>query len=585
MPVRLPACIRSSLLLLGILVGALGVGAAPPPAATAVQPAPPDTAALSDLKTRKLFVRAMTQAYLEDFDEAVALFEQALDRAPREPALLSALADAEAGRNNLTSAIFYARKARTEAPSAPYYHLQLGRLLTDAERLEEAVRAYQALLDRAPAHRTAHRALARLQQKRERPRAALRHYEALTADSTASVDLYVEMLPLYEQTGNLDGMERTLKVLLDRRRDDAEYRRRLGRLYVQQGRYEAAIPLYESLRDEAPGDPRVLSQLKRLYLETNQPRKAKNILPAAPEQAASPDQLVAQARSLYSRASDADSAAAQARTLLRRALDQAPDHVGALELLGTLQADAGRYTEAAATFERAVDANPRSPRRWQRAAEAALQADSLDAAAALADEGALLFPGRAALPGIEAQARLQQGRHDAARDHFRTAIAQTDSSTVAPDAHAALYTGLGRALAQRGDAEAATAAHTRAVALAPDSPDALQHCARHLATRTGQLDRALRLARRAVEQAPDSAAALGTLGWVYAQRGDPSRAAGAFEDALATGPAPAWVYERFGDLQQSLGNEMLARRYWKKALEAAPERDALKRKLQSVPEG
>lgn len=584
MPVRLPACIRSPLLLLGVLIGVLGAGAAPPPAATAVQPAPPDTAALSDLKTRKLFVRAMTQAYLEDFDEAVALFEQALDRAPREPALLSALADAEAGRNNLTSAIFYARKARAAASATPYYHLQVARFLTEAERLEEAAQAYQALLDRVPTHRPARRALARLQQQRERPEAALHHYEALTADSAAAVDLYAEMLPLYEQTGNLDGVERTLKVLLDRRRDDSEYRRRLGRLYVRQGRYEAAIPLYEALRDEAPGDPRVLSQLKMLYLETNQPRKAQNIVPALPEQAASPDQLVAQAHSLYNRASDADSARARAQSLLRRALDQAPNHVRALELLGTLQADAGRHAEAAATFERAVDANPRSPVRWQRAAEAALQADSPDKAAALAEEGALLFPGRAALPRLEAQARLRQGRFEAARDHFQTAIAQTDSATVAPDAHAALYTGLGRALAPL-DAEAATAAHTRAVALAPEAPDALQHCARHLASRGIQLDRALRLAERAMEQAPGSAAALGTLGWVHARRGAHEQAATAFENALATGPAPAWVYERFGDLQQSLGNEMLARRYWKKALEAAPERDALKRKLRSVPEG
>lgn len=586
MPVRLPAFIRSSILLLSILVGVLGTGAVPPAAATAVQPAPPDTAALSDLRARKLFVRGMTEAYLEDFDEAVALFEQALDQAPREPALLSALADAEAGRDNLTSAIYYARTARAAAPASTHYRLQLARLLTDADRLNEAAQAYRALLDRAPHHRTARRALAHLQQQRERPQAALRHYEALAADSVSvSEEVYLEMLSLYEQTDNPDGMERTLTILIDRRRNATEFRRRLGRLYVRQGRYEAAIPLFESLRDEVPGDLRVLSRLRMLYVETDQPQKAETLIPARSEQATSPDQLVAQARSLYERPTDADSATTRARSLLRRALDQAPAHVGALELLGTLQSDAGHYVEAAATLERAVDANPRSPVRWQRAAGAALQAGALDTAASLADEGALLFPGHAPLPRIEAQAHLQQNQPAAARDHFREAIAQTDSATVAPDTHAALYTGLGRALAQLGAPASATAAHTRAVALAPDHPDALQHCARHLATQNAQLDRALRLARRAVDLSSGSAVALGTLGWVHARRGNNPRAATAFEKALAADAPPAWVYERFGDLQQSLGNEMLARRYWKKALESAPEQKPLKRKLKSVPGG
>jgi tetratricopeptide (TPR) repeat protein len=583
MPVSLPACVRSPAFLLALWAGLLGSGIA---SAASAQPAPPDTVTITDLKTRKLFVQGMTQAYLDDFDEAVALFEDALDRAPNEPALLSALADAEAGRSNLTSAIYYAEEARAETPDHPHYPLQLARLLTEANRLDEAARAYRSLLDRTPGHRTARRALARLQQRREQPRAALRHYEALAADSAAaSEEVYVELLSLYDQTGNPDGVERTLKVLIERRRDAPELRRRLGRLYLRQGRHEDAIPLFESLRDEFPGDLRVLSRLKMLYLETNQPRKADTIVPASSKEAASPDQLVAQARSLHERSPNTDSARARAETVLRRALDQAPAHVGALDLLGTLHVEAGRPAEAAAAFERALDANPRSPTRWERAARAFLAADSLDRAVALADEGALLFPGRAALPRIEAQAHLRRGNAQAARDHFRTAIAHTDSTTVAPDAHAALYTGLGRALARLGDPEAATAAHSRAVTIAPDAPSALQHCARHLAAQDAQLDRALRLARRAVDRAPGSAAALGTLGWVLAQRDADTPATAAFERALATGAAPAWVYERFGDLQQSLGNEMLARRYWRKALESAPERDALKRKLQSLPEG
>jgi Tfp pilus assembly protein PilF len=70
---------------------------------------------------------------------------------------------------------------------------------------------------------------------------------------------------------------------------------------------------------------------------------------------------------------------------------------------------------------------------------------------------------------------------------------------------------------------------------------------------------------------------------VYARRGAAEEATAAFDDALATGRASAWTYEQFGDLQHTLGNETRARRYWRKALDQAPDRTALKEKLQSSP--
>jgi tetratricopeptide (TPR) repeat protein len=422
--------------------------------------------------------------------------------------------------------------------------------------------------------------------ERGRPERALRQYEALL-DQTRRVEagVYTEMLRLYRETDNEAGAERTLRTLIDRRHNPSVYRRMLGQLYARQDRYREAIPLFETLLSETPNDPSVLSQLKMMYLETGQPEKADRLGLQLNEESATPQQFVAQAQSLYEEAAALDSAdTARILRLVRRALDQDPAHAPALDLLGTVRFEQGRYGQAAAAFERAVDENPRDPRRWQRAALAHLRADSVRQAAALAEEGRLLFPGRHELTGIEARAHLRLGAPETARARFRDALSELDSTATPAPERALLHAGLGRALHALGRPGEAARAVDTALRLAPRDATVLSVCARTLADRGESLDRALRYARRAVEVAPSTPEVLGTLGWVQLRRKQYAAARRAFEDALAAGTPDAWVYERFGDLHRALGHPDLARRYWQKALERSPTPDSLQQKLDTTPQ-
>jgi len=557
------------------------------PACVSAQAQPAaDTADITSLEARQAFVRGMTQAYLEDYEEAIARFEEALDAAPQHPAILSALADAEAQRGNLSSATYYARQAREQAPHTAYYHLELARLLQQADEPEEATVVYRRLLDRTPDHPEARRALARLHDTQGRPAAALQQYEALLdASSRPELEARTEMLDLYRQVGDEAGIERTLRQLIELRREDPRYRRALGQLYIDQGRHREAIALLEPMLRETPRDPRLLSQLQMLYTETDQPERAETLGQSVADTDASPDQRVDRARMMYDRPSASDTVnVASVVELLESALEQVPDHAGALGLLGTIRYDQGQYARATSLLRRALDADPRAPDRWHRAASAALRADSSRAAAALAEDARLLFPGRPDLLEIEGRARLRLSEPDRARDRFREALSQTDTSTASPEERARLHVGLGRAWQQLGRPDSAAAAYEEAVWLAPEAASARLYLARALARADRQLDRALRLARQAVEAAPASAAAQGTLGWVLTARGAYEEAVTAFDEALQADPVPAWVYERFGDLQRALGNDARARQYWNQALERTTRPDSLRQKLQLVPQ-
>ena len=581
---RIGPCLGS----LGIALVMLVVSLAP----AAAQPRWADTTELANRRAKALFVRGITQSYLEDHAEAAAYFEEALELVPQEPALLSALAEAEAGRDNLTSALYYARKARDQAPTQPYYYRSLARLQEQANQPEKAADTYRALLSTFPDQDDAYLPLARLLRQMQQPRAALRAYQALT-DSTdrPPPQAYVEMARLYEETGLTEGLEQTLTVLINQRRNVERYRRRLGRLYLEQERYSEAIPVYERLLREHPTDPQLLSRLQMLYDQTGQDETTSPLWRQFDEQTASPDQLLARARSLFDEAKNTreptaldSTAVAPALQLLRQGLDQAPDHVPSLDLLGTIQYEIGAHEAAAATFQRAIEHNPRDVGRWEQGAAAYLEAGQFTRAVNVAEEGLLLFPGRASLLQPLALARLHLGEYNAALTRFRDALESLETGSATSGLRAALEAGRARALDRLGQSEQAAAAYETALELDPNQPKALRHFAFYLVQEKQNLSRALRLARRGVEAHPTQPEALDTLGWVHYKRGALPEAKKYLQRAFETGTAPAIVYDHLGDVHRALGNDTRAREYWEQALDRAPERDSVRTKIRSLPQ-
>lgn len=574
---------------LALVLGLLLWGTPAPLAAQPVPTARDAPADLADRRAQSLFVRGLTEAYLADYDEAVSYFEKALEAAPEAPALLLALGEAEAARDNVTSALYYARQARDRG-NHPHYHQSLAELLRSANRPREAATAYRTLLDSFPDQPDARRALAALQADLDQPRAALRTYEALieSTERPQPDSVYADMLALYEEVGDAAGQERMLRTLIERRRSARPYRRKLGALLVEQERYEEAVPLYEGLLRETPNAPRLLSRLKMLYDRTGQTEAAEALWQRFSSADASPDQQVQRARLLYEKArrpaADLDSASiAPAVALLRSVLDADSTHLGALDLLGTLYYETGAYARAAPVLQRALDENPRDPDRWARAAAAFLKAGQPQTAATVAEEGRLLFPGRTSLLRTLATASLRLGDSDAALSHYRTAIEEEGED--APDStRAALYAGMGRAHSRLGQARQATDAFETALRLDATQPAALSHYAVHLVDEGTSLNRALDLAQRAVDHRPTSPTARAALGWVFFKRDAPTEARTHFERAVAAGTAPVWVYVRFGDLHHALGNDARARQYWKEALDRAPGRTPLQNKLDTLPE-
>ena len=479
------SAVRFALLLLAgpAILLLSGCASTSPAGSEAVLLAPPSDGDLDSAKekyARRHFIRGLTRARLGDPDAAITHYEQALEAAPEAPALLSALAEAQAARGDLPTALYYAELARTAGAETAYYHRQLARLYRRAEQPEKALRAYRQLWDRFPDDTDARLALARLQAETGRAGAALATYQMLSTHGAPSPALRAEMLALYRKTGDTQAAERALKALIRQEPQDNAHRRALARFYRQQGRMQAALPLLEEVHRRTPGDAKTAALLAEVYRATGHPEDAAALERRAPADAAGATaaHFVERARPLYRRATgsaaSADAETTRAATrFLEQALEKNPAHAEALAMLGALRFQAGAFAEAAALLTRSLDENPRAPERWSRAANAYLNAGQPERAAAVADEGLLLFPGQLPLLHAHATALMQTEQDDAAIRRFEEALRVMRADGLLKDGQHAVqaarfHAALARLYSRQGRSEQSDRHHERARALRPE---------------------------------------------------------------------------------------------------------------------
>lgn len=536
----------------------------------------------AERRAQQLFVRGMTQSFLDNFDRARDLYEQALQATPNNPTILAALGETYEALGDGTKALYYAEQARALAPDNPHYYHLLAEMELRAGRVPEAAATYEALLARFPDDFAALQELADLQALLGRPQEALATYQTLIDRAGDHPRLRRQMLNLYFRLGDQAGTRTALEALIRLDPDDPGPWRLLGQLYLQQNQPTDALGAFEEAYAVDPGDFETVLALADVYRQLDQGVRADSLLEAAMVvEGAGATDLIARAVPLYDRAeADAEAAEAAAR-LLERAVGLAPENADALLMLGDLRFQQGAFAEAGDLLARALDQNPRDPRLWHRAAEAKLEARRPDEALRLADDGLLLFPGQPPLLRTSALALLALGRPDDALDRLDEARAVLQEDVAArPDEHAAVLATYGVVHDGRGDVATADDFFRQALDADPDSRLALISYATRLAARGARLGEARRLAQRAVDLAPRDPKALDALGWVLFQMEDFEAARTWLGQAAAQPGASATVFEHLGDVHARLGDHAAAERFWQEGLRLDPTRESLLEKLE-----
>ncbi len=226
-----------------------------------------------------------------EVDAAVATLEKALDEDPnqREAAELLAETLERLGRLNELVGVFEGQLAQARAnqdtQAFESLTLRVGALLERADRPEDAVQAYQALLSEKPQHLQALRALVNLADQVEiddKVPVMRRLLARVSGEEAARVSL-----KLFESAKAKDDLPLGLEVLeegFEKCPGDEKLRRHLVEAYTHSYDVEAAAGVLSRAVEALPSDGELLKEAVDAWLSADQPERALALLDRRLEQ-------------------------------------------------------------------------------------------------------------------------------------------------------------------------------------------------------------------------------------------------------------------------------------------------------------
>ena len=302
---------------------------------------------------------------------------------------------------------------------------------------------------------------------------------------------------------------------------------------------DAITHLERAAAAAAPGDLVLHFTLGRLYLRTDQPQKAVDSL----NRVVSLNPGSVQARLALAQAHASSDNLPRAIDTLAIIVDDEPRVAAAL---GQYQEQAGQFREAAASYTKALEAQPMSREIKARRIAALFGAGDLPGAAAAAADAQRQHPEDARFPRLRARALFDGGSRNDGLSVMEAAARSfpKDSNTLYQLAD--MYKDAGR----NPDAEKAL---RQLLSVEPANANALNYLGYLLALRGDRLDEAIELVRKALVAEPDNGAFLDSLGWAYYRKGDLGEAERYLGQAATRLPRNSEVQDHLGDVLAKRG--------------------------------
>jgi tetratricopeptide (TPR) repeat protein len=441
---------------------------------------------------------------------------------------------------------------RPNAPAAIF--AQLGLVYQQLGRIDQAVAADRAAINRAPGAFEGYRNLCLVYLQKKQPQEALKILEGLPRQSNTNVEFYLGLGELYARISLSDGPQK-----------DAARAAGVAAL----DRAEQLKPAGSALRLRLADALNLLGESSRaiaLYLD---------LLKSLPDVPLLREQIHAKLAEVYLRSKDPEQAMKQIEAIVR---DQ-PTNPQAYYLLGTIAFEAKKFPEATDYFRKAILMRPDLEAAYYHLAAAQIAQNKTSDSLATLDKARQKFPAGFLLEFWTGMAFSHDKAYKQAVEHYTAAELRAKASE--PERlDESFYFQLGAACERSGDLAQAEKYFEKCLKLAPGFAEAMNYMGYMWAEKGVKLDQAKVLIEKALKIEPKNAAYLDSLGWVLFKLNHPKDALGYILKAIELTEQPdATEYDHLGDIYAALKQLDKAREAWKKSL-AIEANDEVKKKLE-----
>ena len=186
------------------------------------------------------------------------------------------------------------------------------------------------------------------------------------------------------------------------------------------------------------------------------------------------------------------------------------------------------------------------------------------------------FPHNTDLLHMRGALALQRKEYDDAIVLYNEALKHADNDTL----RSSLWGAIGDVEHQRNDMRRCYKAYDKALRLFADNALVLNNYAYFLSLDNRDLERALTMITRALALAESNSTYLDTMAWVLYRLGRYAEAKKYMQQALSLDRAnSAELAMHYGDILHALGEEFMAKTYWRKALERGADKKEIEKRF------
>jgi len=290
------------------------------------------------------------------FSEAIPVFESGLTLQPKDPALMTDLAESLTQTGQITEAESLLKEVLQKAPEYGDAHFQLGVLYFETAQFEAALPCFSAAAARMPKDASALTLKARtLLALNDMPQAEVCFQEALQLNPK-DPEAHYFLSGLYFETGEVMKAIASLEMVLTLIPDHKAAIHTLGLTYFNLSRFQDALPFFKKERDQNPNDTEIQLQIALCLTETGDPASALRMLETLLQNIPNDISLLCAKGMAQVKAK----AYKDAIETLKHAAKTDPSNATPFSYLGILFMDMTHYDDAIKAYTKAISLDPHS---------------------------------------------------------------------------------------------------------------------------------------------------------------------------------------------------------------------------------
>jgi tetratricopeptide (TPR) repeat protein len=508
-----------------------------------------------------LFLDGLKYFMLEDYQQALQLFQKAYTLTPNNAGLNYKLGETYLLLKDAKAAVPFARSAISLDSKNPYYYLLLAQLHTDQKQFDAAAQAYNDLLRNVPNSEEYLFNLADLYLAQARYDDALKTYERIEKQFGELEQLTVNRQQIYLRQKNIEKAIQEGEKLIASYPTEARYFLAQAELYNASQKTDKAIAVLDKALRIEPNNPFAHLMLSDLYRQKgNLPESEKRVKTAF---ASSDLDIDTKVRILVDFIRQLPNPALEdvSLELVDLTVKTHPEEAKAYAVAGDLQTIVGKKEKARNNYLKAVKLDDSHFKIWQQIVLLDAELNQSDSLVIHSTKALELFPNQAVFWFYNGTGHMIEKNYAKAVKalEYGKRLSANETELVSQ-----FNLQLGDSYNSLKEYKKSDEAYEAVLSSDANNEHVLNNYSYFLSLRNENMQKAKSMAERLIKQHPNNPTYLDTYAWVLYKLGEYAEARKYLEQAVAISD-DATIVEHYGDVLFKLGKKEEAVSQWQKA--------------------